>query len=172
MINAIINAIERRTGATLDYLRVTAKNSKSAFCKLLLLMPLASHRKRLPRQLWHTARIVATQRDDCGACVQITVNMAAQDGVAPHFIRSVLNRDVAKLDPEAVQMIRLVEASIDGAEDVAEPIRRAFVQRYGEAAIVELALAVATSRVFPTIKKVLGLAKSCSLVRIEIQGES
>ena len=39
---------------------------------------------------------------------------------------------------------------------------------YGDEGLVEIALAVAMHRVFPTLKRGLGFAKSCSLVPVEV----
>ena len=41
-------------------------------------------------------------------------------------------------------------------------------QELGRAALVDLALAIASVRVFPTLKRGLGYAQSCSQVTVEV----
>lgn len=42
------------------------------------------------------------------------------------------------------------------------------VARYDKGALLEFGLGIATAKVFPTIKRAVGNAKSCSLVDIEV----
>jgi alkylhydroperoxidase family enzyme len=166
--NIIIQAAERATGVTMDYLRFIAQHSRSGFWKFLRFMPLARYRRKLPPELWHAARIVATQVDDCGTCVQITVNLALKDGLPAPLLQALARGQDEKLPAEIRDTVMLVRASLAGDEPMATPLREALVQRHGEEGLAELALAVASARVFPTTKKVLGLAKSCSIVRVEL----
>ena len=41
-------------------------------------------------------------------------------------------------------------------------------ERYGEEGLVELALGIAAARVFPVVKRALGYATSCALVKVKI----
>lgn len=41
-------------------------------------------------------------------------------------------------------------------------------ERYGEEGLVELALAIASARVFPVTKRALGYALSCSKVEVRV----
>ena len=41
-------------------------------------------------------------------------------------------------------------------------------QRYGDQGLIELALAIASSRTFPVTKRVLGFAVSCSQVEVSV----
>ncbi|MDX2284170.1 MAG: hypothetical protein NW241_08410 [Bacteroidia bacterium] len=167
MISRFISQAERRTRVPMDYLRMIARASRSAFWKFLLFMPLSGHRQRLPRELWHAARIAATQLEDCGACVQITVNMALDDGLPPGLIRSILDRSPS-LSPELQQVLRYAEAVAAQDEAAALPLREAILAAYGEAGLVDLALGMASARLYPMTKRGLGLAVSCS--RVQVQG--
>lgn len=166
MIETIIRRAEREIRVSLDYLREIARHSRSAFWKLLLMRPVLTHRKSLPVAMWHAARIAVTQRADCGTCVQAAVNQAINDGVDAKLLEAIVRRD-PHLSSEVREIITFVEASLDGAEEIAAPLRARVAEQYGQAALVDLALGVATTQVFPTLKKVLGVATSCSLVRVD-----
>ncbi|RBP47577.1 hypothetical protein DES53_101374 [Roseimicrobium gellanilyticum] len=168
LTNIIIQAAERATGVTMDYLRFIAQHSRSGFWKFLRFMPLARYRRKLPPDLWHAARIVATQVDDCGTCVQVTVNLALKDGIPASLLQALAHRKDEKLPPNVRDTVMLVRAALTGDESTATPLREALVRQHGEEGLAELALAVASARVFPTTKKVLGLAKSCSIVEVDV----
>src|SRR5690349_21364816 len=81
---------ERLLGVPLDPLRHVARFSLSALGKIGLLASLGSHRRALPADAFHVARLLATLREDCGACAQIEVNLARKDRVAPGVLKAVL----------------------------------------------------------------------------------
>jgi len=55
---------------------------------------------------------------------------------------------------------------LDSGDD--DVLREKIRQHFGEAGLVELALAITSCRVFPTTKRALGYAKRCSLVQIDV----
>ena len=158
---------ERRLGASLDYLRHILRVSLSAFFKFAKIMPLATYRKALPVDTYCVARLVATQHEDCGSCVQVEVNLAKADRVALDTIRATLDGNVEVLSEQLADVYRFTEAvvRVTGDDDV---LREKVRQHYGEGGLVELTLAIASCRVFPTTKRALGYAKSCSLVQIDV----
>ena len=50
-----------------------------------------------------------------------------------------------------------------------DTLRETLRKRYGEHGLIELAYAIASSRIPPTVKRGLGYAKSCSLVAVEVR---
>ena len=90
---------ERKLRVPADYLGRMGESSFSGFLKFLMFLPLAAHRRRSDPALAHAVRIVATQHEDCGPCVQIAVNAALDDGMEPQAIRAVLNRKHEQMPP-------------------------------------------------------------------------
>lgn len=171
MIKAIISkrldAAERDLGASVDYLRHILRVSFSSFLKFTKIMPIAEHRKALPAGPYHVARIVATRDEDCGTCVQIEVNLAKKDGLSTDTLKAVLESRPEDLPDELADAYRFAEAVV-GATGDEDEIRERIVARHGEAALVELAMAIAACRFFPITKRALGYAKSCSVTKIEM----
>ncbi|HZG52936.1 MAG TPA: hypothetical protein VEZ40_12440 [Pyrinomonadaceae bacterium] len=161
-------AEERKLGGvSLDYLRHVARTSLPAFFKFALFTPLAAHRRALPADAYHVARLVATQHEDCGTCVQIEVNLARRAGVVPEVLRAAVLGRPDELPAPLADAYRFAAAVVEagGAEGEWRERVRA---HYGEEALVEMALGVAAARVFPTTKRALGYATSCALVRVDV----
>lgn len=160
LLHLIIGRLERRLGVSLDYLRELVRASGPAFLKLLLIGPISQHRQRLPRPAFHVARIAATQAEDCGTCLEIVLHYARRDGLDARFLTAAVRRDPDEL-PADLQTVMQFATTVAGGDD--DPLLRANLRRrYGDAAVVELALAIATARVFPTLKRALGHATACS----------
>lgn len=163
----IIQKQEDALGAPLDYLRTIAAASPAAFVKFGLAMPLAGHRRAVAAGPWHLARLAATRVQDCGTCVQIVVNQALADGVPAATLRAALDgRPDALAEDErlALGYGEAVAARSDSAPERVEVVR----QRLGEAALAELALAVATAQLFPILKRGLGQSVACALVEVDV----
>jgi len=171
LLERAVAAQERRFGVPMDYLRRIAAASTAAFAKFGLFAPLASHRSALPVVPWHVARIAATQVADCGTCVQITVNAARADGVPPAVVRAALAADDGALGAD-IALARQYGHAVAAATDDRHEVVAAVGARFGEAGQTEMALAVATALVFPTVKRGLGMDVACALAPPTIPGET
>ncbi|MBI3660322.1 hypothetical protein HY230_07610 [Candidatus Acetothermia bacterium] len=168
--NLILKRLDKEEcslGESVDYVRHIVRISLPAFFKFALFMPLAQHRRKLPPTPYRIARIVATQDEDCGPCVQIEVNLARKEGVPADLIRAVLNNRPEALPPELADVHRFAKAVVEasGQED---ELRQRIREQYGEEGLVELALGIAAARVFPVTKRALGYATSCALVEVQV----
>ena len=149
---------ERRQGVSLDYLRDIAAGSTAAILKLALLAPFASHRKRLPKTAYHIARIAATRSVDRGGCAQIAVNLARKDGVPENYLRALTDENRAENVLELPAALReVVEYTCSVVEGWDNPeLRESLRTRYGTEALTELAFAIASAQIQPTVKRALG----------------
>ena len=165
IIEGRISAAEHRLGVPADYMRHILNVSMRAFLKFAKIMPVAEYRRVLPREPYHVARIVAAREEDCGSCLQIEINSAKRDKVKPMIVRAVLNGKPDNLPEELADVYRFAEAVVrrTGEDEI---YRERMRELYGEEGLVELAIAIAMCRVFPTTKRALGFAKSCSEVPV------
>ena len=164
----LIDAAERKFGEKLDYLRDIASASPAAFYKLALFLAFARHRKAAPLDAYYLSSIGALLSEDCGPCLQIAVNQALAEGVSPSIISSALAGG-ASLDADRKLYLDFGRA-VSANEPEAEEMRLKLAEKLSPAAMVDLALAIASARVFPALKRGLGHAKSCSLVHIRVPG--
>ena len=160
-------ALEERLGASVDYLREMARTSASAFFRFLLFQPLAAYRKEATPDEMAVARLVATREEDCGTCLQMSVNVALGEGADPGVVRAVLDGHRDALADDLVRVWDFAEA-VARAEPSATERSAALRERRGDAVVLDLSLAVATARVYPTVKRGLGYAVACERVAVRV----
>jgi alkylhydroperoxidase family enzyme len=169
LVSLVQRQAERKLRAPADYIGRMGEGSFSGFMKFLMFLPLAEHCRTSDPALVHAVRIVATQHEDCGPCVQVAVNAARDDGMDPQAIRAILHRHHEQLSDELSLVITFADGVLarDGSEEEA---RRAIETQLGLTVLTELSLAIASARVFPTVKRGLGFARSCSVVEVAYDG--
>jgi alkylhydroperoxidase family enzyme len=166
----LIRRQERQLGASLEYLRDVARVSPSGFLKFALIAPLGTHRRHLPRDAWHVARVTAAFAEDCGTCVQIAIDLARRDGVSASVLRAVVAGDPSAL-PDTLRDVYRFAAAVAAGHDNDE-LRKRLRHYYADEGLVELSLAIAVSRVIPTLKRSLGHAQSCALLRFDVSRDT
>ncbi|HET7231576.1 MAG TPA: hypothetical protein VFJ16_16320 [Longimicrobium sp.] len=169
MIRSIVrrqlDAAERRLGASMDYMRHVADRDLGLFLKLSMLQPATWHRKRLPAEAFHAARLATTLHADCGECVRIEATAARQAGVPASLVHAVLDGRPDDLSAPVADAVAFAQAVARG-DDPDDELRARLAEAFGEAGVVELAAAVATAQFYPTLKRGLGYSRSCSLVQV------
>ncbi len=165
LIRRKLSREEKRLGESVDYLRHIVNVSPTVFLRFACILPFANSRRTLPKEAWYVAQIVSLKREDCGPCLQITVNLAQRDRVDSDLIRAVLDGDVGRLSGELVDVYRFAQSIVNSDVDPND-LRDKMRDRYGERGLIELAYAIAGSRIPPTVKRVLGFAKTCREVDV------
>jgi alkylhydroperoxidase family enzyme len=167
LINWKLDGVERQLGQPVDYLRHMVKVSLRAFFKFVRIIPLAEYRRVLPVDACHVARLIASREADCGTCLQIAINMARKSGVGADVLRAVVERRVEDLPAELADVYRFAEAVVANRADL-DALRTPVRQAYGDEGLIEIALAIASSQVFPITKRAMGFATCCANVRLAI----
>lgn len=167
LIGNRISAAEHRLGVKSEYMRHMLSVSLRAFLKFTKLLPVAEYRRVLPIEPFHVARLVAVRDEDCGSCLQIEINLAKRDKVKPQIIRATVAGKPDDMPEQLADVYRFAKAVVrrSGDEDL---YRERIRELYGEEGLVELAMAIAICRVFPTTKRALGYAQSCSVVPVRM----
>lgn len=170
VLNKVIDAAERLFGESLDYLRFILRASVGAFFAFARLTGVSRYRHMLPVAPFHTVRVAAARFEDCGPCVQTTVNLARKDGLAPAVLRAIVDGRPEDLPEDLADVFRFVEKVLARTHDEGE-LREKIRARYGrdgDAVLTEIALVLSSARAFPVTKRVLGYATSCANVRIDV----
>ncbi|HEV3121276.1 MAG TPA: hypothetical protein VGY53_05215, partial [Isosphaeraceae bacterium] len=80
---------------------------------------------------------------------------------------AVLDRRLDDLPDDLAEVYRFTEAVLErNGQD--GPLRERMREHYGEEGLVELALAIASCRVFPATKWAMGYAVSCERVEVHV----
>jgi alkylhydroperoxidase family enzyme len=166
---AMIRYGERKLGVTLDYLREVAANAPAAFRMLGRVSQLGQSLKPAERHATHMATLGAAMHDDCGTCVQIHINLARQEGVAEDVLRRAVMGEVGTLPPPLAASFRFGEAVAANDPEMHE-LREKLEAEFGKRAVIEMAIGIAFARFYPSIKRALGHAKSCAVLRLDFGG--
>jgi len=129
---------------------------------------LARYRRDLPLDAWYAVKLMGAMHEDCGPCAQLVVTLAERDGVAAPTIAAVARDDAAALGPDLRLVVAWTRACL-ARDPAADAHGEAMLARWGPRALVSAALALASSRVFPTVKRALGHGKACA--RLVVSGE-
>lgn len=167
LVKRKIRSAEKKLGESMDYLREMYEKAPDAFWQFAKVANASRHRDKLPAAPFHVARIVAVRHQDCGPCVQTVVNLAKDDGVEAAVIKAALLGKVDDL-PESLRDVYHFADAVAGRTGDVEAYRERLKQVFGDEAVIELALAIALCQTFPILKRGMGYAKSCSLVKVEV----
>lgn len=160
-----IAAFEREFSYDMGYGHEMLDISRKAFMRFARINSMAQHHKEVPLAVWYAAKLASTMAEDCGPCTQLVATMAEHADVTPRVLRAIIEGDVAAMDEEVGLGWRFARATL--AHDLAaNELREQIVNKWGQRAVVSLALAIASARVFPTIKYAMGHGQACVRVRI------
>lgn len=164
-----IAKFERRYDYDMSYARELLAIDTGAFLKFSRVMAISRYARDIPVDALFAAKILGTMSEDCGPCTQLVVQMAEEQGVSADTLRAVLARHPERLPADAQLAYRYAEAVLAHAPE-AEALRETVVQRWGHRALVSLAFALVSARLYPTLKYALGHGKTC--VRVQVAGEA
>lgn len=150
------------------YMREMLEHSPIGFAKFNAFVPLSSHREKLGIDDYWVAKLAAMQVEDCAACLQLTVQMAVEEGVSKNIIEVVISGG-SELPHNLYDVYSYAKAVAKNS-----PIEPTLIQRiearFDKGSLLEFGLCIASARVFPTIKRALRYTNSCSLINIEVRG--
>jgi hypothetical protein len=149
-----------------SYLRDIYEASPRAFFRFSKIAGISNYREDVPKEAWYAAKLAATLTEDCGPCTQLVVKMAEREGISPEAVRAVLTGNEEAMPPDASLGFRFTQSVL--RRDIAESdrLRREVLNRWGKKALVSLALAVASARVYPSVKYALGHGHACAKVSL------
>lgn len=167
----LLNAFERKWRYSMDSWRHLLSLSPAALMDFRKAAVLAHQRRGVAPAPWFTAKIVAARGEDCGPCVQLSVDMALAAGVEAALLRAVLADDgeqLARLDPASHAAWAFGRAWAAGEpEATLAPLREAILAALGAQGMASVVLAMLGVRLFPQLKRALGHAEACQRIRVD-----
>src|SRR5262249_41169989 len=152
-----LDAFERDTGYDATYVREMLDVDVKAVMALFKVESVGRYRKDVPPEPWYAAALVGVLAEDCGPCTQLVITMAEREGVNPDTLRAIPD--------DVVVAYRFAKASL-AHNPAADELRSEVVERWGQRGLISLAFALATSRVYPTVKYALGHGKACTRLTV------
>lgn len=163
LLRRTIESFERKWDYDAGYMKEIVDLSPLAALKFSLATSLGSYRRDVPPAALFAAGITAVRSEDCGPCTQLAVTMAERQGVHPEILRAVLQEDATAMPEDVALAWRFTRATL-AHDEAAERYREEIVRRWGPRAVVTLAFAITTARMYPTVKYAMGHGKICSRV--------
>jgi hypothetical protein len=148
-----------------DYLDFILWHSLSAFIKFSLFQLMSAHRKGIPLTPCFAAQIRTTMHEDCGPCTQLVCNMASEAGVDQSVLTAIVQGQVQRLPQEVALVVRYTELTLRHDPQAAD-LREELRSLWGENGLISLGFAISASRVYPTLKYVLGYGDACGRITI------
>jgi hypothetical protein len=163
ILRRALNRFERDWDYDASYMHDIIDASPRAAWLFSRVTSLGRFRRDLPIEAWCAAGITAVRHEDCGPCTQLAVTMAERAGVDSAVLRAVL-ADAPDAMPAHVALAWNFTRATLAHDAAADEYRDAIVKRWGPRALVSLAFAITTARIYPTVKYALGHGKACTRV--------
>ena len=158
-----LRAFEREWDYDMSYARALLDADVRAFMAFAKTRGMGKYRKDIPRDVGYAAGITGTMVEDCGPCTQLGVAMAERMGVDPKVIRAVLTETPVMMPPDVALAWRFTRATLEH-DPSADQYRDEIIKRWGPRAVVTLAFAILTARMYPTVKYAMGHGKACTRI--------
>lgn len=130
-------------------------------------LPMASFANKAPVDVINVARITAIINEDCGTCAQLYVDLAVEAGLDKDIVKEIVYNQGENLSDELKTLYNFTLA-VSNNETIDTNLYDKVNKLYSREVLTEISLAIAATKVFPTIKRVLNYVESCSLVPIKI----
>jgi hypothetical protein len=164
-----VSKLEQRFDYDAAYMHQMLEVSPGAFLKFSILTGLVDRNAASPEAI-AAARIATTLLEDCGPCVQISVDMAAAEGVDPEILKAIVLGNEEAMGDDAALGWRFARACLARDMELADPLRDEIEARWGDRGVLAMSLAITTARMYPTVKYAMGFGKACS--RVMVAGEA
>ena len=158
-----IAAFERKWDYDASYVHELIDTDPRAAWKFSKAAAIGSYRKDVPLAAWTAAAITAVRHEDCGPCTQLGVSMAERAGVDAKVLRAVLTEDEAAMPDHVALAFRFTRATLEH-DPSADQYRSEIIRRWGPRAMMSLAFAILTARMYPTVKYAMGHGKACTRI--------
>ena len=136
-----------------SYMEALMEASPGAYFAFEAALGMGRYQKAAPTEALIIAKLTAIRAEDCGPCAELGVKMAREAGVPEAVIR-------VGGDPKRAPNVLAVATNGEMDPELLPRLQA----RLGREAVAELALGIVATRLYPTMKRGLGFAKSCSLM--------
>jgi hypothetical protein len=170
ILHYFISKLERKYGYDAGYLHAMIESSPALAREFSHVPKLSQYRKKAPVRLHALAGLAAAKSEDCGPCLQLGIDMSHEAGVDTETLKKVV-KNPEQLSGDDKLVFDYATAVANNAAD-AESLRQQVEKKFGRDILIELAMAIATTRVYPALKRGMGYAKSCQIVNFDFKKAS
>lgn len=157
-----INQFESHYDYDCTYMREMIEVSPDGFATFEAFLPMGRYAKATPVDVLWVAKLTSMRAEDCGGCVDLNIKMAKEAGIGDDVIDFIVKKGGKGLD-DRLKRVYDFSLAVTINKPVPSELREYMHKTYSPEVMVELALAIASTKVYPAIKRTLGYANSCSL---------
>lgn len=162
---AQLQAFGEKYGYDIGYMVQLLEDSPRAFEAFAAAQTMGRVYEKLPTEAAYVARVTAMKTDDCGPCLNLGLKMGAEAGVD-----RVLLANAVKAPEKLPAILKDVHdhtvASLLNQGDDADRMER-IRDEYGIEAFAELAVIITGCRIYPTLKRAMGMAAYCEVANFD-----
>jgi hypothetical protein len=127
---------------------------------------LGKYRKDVPLDALFAAGITAVRSEDCGPCTTARRGDGRAVGRRSQGDSRRADETPVMMPPDVALAWRFTRATIDH-DPAADQYRDEIIKRWGPRAVVTLAFAILTARMYPTVKYAMGHGKACTRIVVD-----
>lgn len=157
-----LESFENHYGYDASYLHELMEVSPEGYEAFSGFATMGMFRKSLSPEVFFVSKIATSQTEDCGPCTELNVRMAQKAGVSDDIIRGGMSGQGLTAELEAVRLFSIAVAFNEVKPGQIEEM----IDCYGREGLAELALSIASMRVYPCMKRALGFDQSCAVTPI------
>ena len=161
-----ITAFETHYHYDAGFLKDMVQHAPGSYDHFQHFQTMARHRELLSTEVFWIAKIASMQQEDCGGCLQLNLNMAREKGLPVAWLSAAL--DGGSTLPAHLQQVLHYARQVAAQGSVEPELMEAMQQAYSKGQLLELGVAIASAKVYPTIKRALGLTQACQAVTITL----
>lgn len=159
-----LKSFEEHYGYDASYLHEILETSPEGYEAFSKFGDMGMYRKVLSSEVFFVSKIATAQTEDCGPCTELNVRMAREAGVSGEVIRGALKGKGLSEELEQVRRFSIAVAFNELRPGQVEEMQ----DRLGREGLAELALCIASMRVYPCMKRALGFDQACSIAPLAI----
>ena len=166
LMHKAIRSFERQWDYNAAYIHEMIDTDPRAAWMFQRATGLGKYRKDVPIEALAAAGITAVRHEDCGPCTQLGVQMFERAGVDPKVLRAILTGTPSLMPGHVALAWRFTRATLD-RDPQADEYRDEIIKRWGPKAVMSLAFAMVTARMYPTVKYAMGHGKACTRIVVD-----
>lgn len=150
----------------IGYIIQLLDDSPEAYQTFAAAQAMPNFHKVLPLDVFFVAKTAVMKTEDCGPCMNLSLKMGAEQGIDRELLKAVV-MDPQSLPPHLRDIHDHAVAVIRNENDDADRMER-IRNHYGIEAFAELAVVIVGCRIYPTLKRAMGMANFCEVAKLDL----
>jgi len=150
-----------------SYMKEMLLSNPKAFETFEAFLPMASFKDKVPIDVIFVVKLTSMKNEDCGKCLQLNVDMAIEAGVDKDIVKEVVFNEGKNLSNDLKEIYDFTLA-VANKQSIEQSLYDKINKKYSKDILTEIALAIASTKVFPAVKRVLNDFYSCSVIQLKV----